>query len=164
MFELLNNSHNRIDFDCGNEQLTKYFKVQVGQDMKRKLSVCFVWIDSLTNKTIGYYTLSNASIPLTFFPEEIYQKLPQSYRHIPCTLIGRLAIDQSYQGKKMGEQLLINALITSYETSLKVASFAVVVDPVDENARKFYQKYDFIPLPNSQKMFIAMKTLEKLFK
>ena len=75
MVELLNNSHNRTDFDCGNEQLTKYFKIQAGQDMKRKLSVCFVWTDSFTNKTIGYYTLSNSSIPLTFFPEQINQKL-----------------------------------------------------------------------------------------
>jgi hypothetical protein len=100
MVELLNNSHNRIDFDCGNEQLTKYFKVQAGQDMKRKLSICFVWNDSLTNKTIGYYTLSKTSNPLTFFPEQINQKLPPSYQNIPCTLIGRLAIDKSYQGKK----------------------------------------------------------------
>ena len=163
MVELLNNSHNRTDFDCGNEQLTKYFKIQAGQDMKRKLSVCFVWTDSLTNKTIGYYTLSNSSIPLIFFPEQINQKLPLSYQYIPCTLIGRLAIDKSYQEKKMGEQLLINALITCYKTSLKVASFAVVVDPIDENAIKFYKKYDFTPLPHSGKMFITMKTLTQLF-
>ena len=40
---------------------------------------------------------------------------------------------------------------------------AVIVDPLDEEAERFYQKYDFIKLPDSGKMFIAMATLNQLF-
>jgi hypothetical protein len=40
----------------------------------------------------------------------------------------------------------------------------VVVDPIDKEAEDFYKKFDFIKLPDSQKMFIAIKTLEILFK
>jgi GNAT superfamily N-acetyltransferase len=131
--------------------------------MKRKLSVCFVLVESSTVEVQGYYTLSNNSVPLTSFSESIQKKLPKSYKSIPVTLLGRLAIDQKYQGHGIGKILLIDALKRSYEVSKEIGSFAVVVDPIDEEAERFYKKYDFIKLPNSGKMFIAIQTLKELF-
>jgi hypothetical protein len=48
--------------------------------------------------------------------------------------------------------------------SKEIGSFAVVVDPIDQEAELFYEKYDFIKLPDSKKMFIAIKTLKELFE
>ena len=164
MIELLCKKHNRKDFDCGKELLNNYLKNQAGQDVKRKLSACFVLIEKGTNNIIGYYTLSNNSIPLSSFSERIQKKLPKPYISIPTTLLGRLAIDTKFQGKGIGNVLLIEALKRSYETSKEIGSFAVVVDPIDEEAKRFYEKYDFITLPDSEKMFIATKTLKELFE
>lgn len=163
MIELLDKKHNREGFDCGKELLNNYLKTQAGQDIKRKLSACFVLSNRETNDIQGYYTLSNNSIPLSSFPEQIRKKLPKAYTSIPTTLLGRLAIDSKYQGKGIGKILLIDALKRSYQISQEIGSFAVVVDPIDEEAENFYTKYDFIKLPGSQKMFIAVKTLEQLF-
>jgi predicted GNAT family N-acyltransferase len=162
MIELLDKKHNRNDFDCGKELLNNYLKYQAGQDIKRKLSACFVL--SNTNNILGYYTLSNNSIPLSSFPAEIKKKLPKSYTSIPTTLLGRLAIDVKSQGKGIGKILLIDALKRSYEISNDIGSFAVVVDPIDDEAEKFYRKYDFIKLPDSKKMFISINTLKQLFE
>lgn len=162
MIELLSKRHNRGDFDCGKELLNKYLKIQAGQDIKRKLSVCFVLSENET-EIKGYYTLSNNNIPLNSFPESIQKKLPKSYQSIPTTLLGRLAIDKKYQGQGIGKILLIDALKRSYEISQEIGSFAVVVDPIDHEAEVFYKKYDFIKLPDSEKMFIATKTLQELF-
>lgn len=164
MIELLGKKHHRKTFDCGKELLNNYLKNQAGQDMKRKLAACFVLAENETNNIIGYYTLSNNSIPLHCFPEHIRKKLPKSYVSIPATLLGRLAIDNKFQGKGIGKILLIDALKRSYDTSKEIASFAVVVDPIDKEAEKFYEKYDFIKLPDSGKMFIAIFTLKELFK
>jgi RimJ/RimL family protein N-acetyltransferase len=71
--------------------------------------------------------------------------------------------DKNYQGKGIGKIVLIDALKRSYEISQKIGSFAIVVDPIDEEAENFYKKYDFIKLPDSKKMFIATKTLQELF-
>jgi len=163
MIELLDKKHHREDFDCGNELLNNYLKTQAGQDIKRKLSVCFVLSK---NETIiqGYYTLSSNSIPLSSFPEHIQKKLPKSYNSIPTILLGRLAIDKKHQGQGIGKILLIDAMKRSYEISQEVGSYAVVVDPIDEEAENFYKKYDFIKLPDSKKMFISTKTLQELFK
>ena len=163
MIELLGKKHNRKDFDCGKELLNNYLKNQAGQDVKRKLSACFVLIEKETNIIKGYYTLSNNSIPLSDFSDQIQRKLPKSYTSIPTTLLGRLAIDTKFQGKGIGKILLIDALRRSYEISKEIGSFGIVVDPIDEKARSFYTKYDFIELPDSEKMFIATNTLKELF-
>ena len=92
------------------------------------------------------------------------KKLPPSYQDIPATLLGRLAIDSVYKGQGLGELLLIDALKRSYDVSKSnVGSMAVIVDPIDENAVKFYEKYGFIRLPDSGKMFIAMESIAQLF-
>ena len=164
MIELLDKKHNRKEFDCGNELLNNYLKNQAGQDIKRKLSACFVYADKETNVIQGYYTLSSNSIPISSLPDKTRLKLPQAYQSIPTTLLGRLAIDKNHQGKGMGKILLIDALKRSYEISKEIGSFAVVVDPIDESAEKFYKKYDFIKLPDSAKMFISIRTLNELFE
>lgn len=163
MIKLLDKKHHRNDFDCGKELLNNYLINQAGQDVKRKLSACFVLAEMETNQIQGYYTLSNNSIPLNSFPEQIRKKLPGSYVSIPTTLLGRLAIDKSCQGKGIGKILLIDALKRSYEISKEMGSFAIIVDPIDRDAEAFYKKYDFISLPDSQKMFIAIRTLKDLF-
>ena len=74
-----------------------------------------------------------------------------------------MAIDTKFQGKGIGKILLIDALKRSYEISKEIGSFGIVVDPIDEKARSFYTKYDFIELPDSEKMFTATNTLKELF-
>jgi len=162
--ELLSKKHKKAAFECGKEMLDNYFRRRASQDVKRKLSVCFVWEDVETGLIKGYYTLSNNSIPLHVIPEKWRKKLPESYISIPATLLGRLAVDIRFQGKGVGQILLIDALKRSYKVSEGIGSFAIVVDPLDDEAVKFYEKYGFIKLPDSGKMFIAMQTLKELFE
>ena len=63
-----------------------------------------------------------------------------------------------------GKLLLIDVLKRSYEVSKVIGSMAVIVDPIDENSIKFYNRFGFITLPDSEKMFLPMKTIEQLFK
>src|SRR4051794_35311703 len=112
----LNSLHKKSDFTCGRKLLDDYFQTQARQDVKRKLSVCFVLAEG-DNKVKGYYTLSSTSVNRELLPESIIKKLPPSYHNLPATLLGRLAIDYAYKGQKLGELLLIEALKRSYEIS-----------------------------------------------
>lgn len=162
--EPLNNAHNRNDFSCGKDLLDNYFWKQAKQDVTRKLSACFVIVDKDTGKVSGYYTLSSSSISNELIPESFKKKLPKSYLSIPVILLGRLAIDKIFQGKGVGKHLLIDSLKKCYDTSKSVGTFAVVVDPLDKEAQDFYEKYGFTMLPDSGKMFLPMKTINKLFE
>jgi len=158
----LENIHKKKEFDCGKSPLNQYLHIQAKQDVKRRLSACFVLADD-QNRIEGYYTLSNASISREFVPEDILKKMPPTYQDLPATLLGRLAIDTSSKGKGLGRDLLIDALKRSFETSKTVGSMAVIVDPLDEDAENFYLKYGFIKLPDSGKMFLPMATIGTLF-
>lgn len=160
----LSSFHNKNDFSCGNDMLDNYLKLQASQDVKRKLAACFILLENNSDIIQGYYTLSNNSIPLNDIPSKIQKKLPRSYASIPTILIGRLAIEKKFQGKGIGKILLIDALNRCYEISKNIGSFAVIVDPIDESAENFYNKYGFIKLQDSGKMFLAMKTVGQLFE
>ena len=162
--ENLNSRHRKNEFSCGKQILDNYLHRQANQDIKRKLSACFVIIDQESNLIKGYYTLSNNSIPQKFIPKKFQKRLPKTYSFIPTTLLGGLAIDIHFQGKGIGKLLLIDALKRSFELSKSIGSFAVIVDPLDKDAEMFYDKYGFIELPDSGKMFLPMKTIKELFE
>lgn len=162
--EPLDSKHNRNNFSCGKDLLDNYFWRQAKQDVKRKLSTCFVLLDTESDRIHGYYTLSSNSISNDSIPDSYRKKLPKSYLSIPTILLGRLAIDKSCQGKGIGRVLLIDSLKRCFDTSESIGTFAVIVDPLDQEAEKFYEKYGFIKLPDSGKMFLPMKTIKQLFE
>jgi GNAT superfamily N-acetyltransferase len=161
--EILQTSHKKELFSCGKSMLDDYLHHQASQDIRKKLSVCFVMPDMENDFIKGYYTLSNNSIPPEMIPDDIRRKLPKSYSTLPTTLLGRLAVDSKYHGTGLGRLLLIDALHRSFEAAKSIGSIAVVVDPIDLEAEGFYKKYGFILLPDSKKMFLPMKTISFLF-
>lgn len=161
--EPLNSSHNKKDFTCGKKLLDDYLHTQAKQDVKRRLSACFI-LAANDNIVKGYYTLSSTSVRRELLPGNIIKKLPPSYSNLPATLLGRLAINNAFKGQGLGELILLDALKRSYNTSLSsIGSMAVIVDPINDDAVKFYTKYGFIQLTDSGKMFISVDTIADLF-
>jgi predicted N-acetyltransferase YhbS len=155
----LNNKHIRSTFSCGRESLDHYIEKQVRQDIRKKLTTCFVLPDD-QNRVAGYYTLSNAGISLELVPDAIRNKMPKAYSQLPVTLLGRLAVDQQYRNQGLGKILLIDALKRSLKISMdSIGSMAVVVHPLDDQAISFYLRFGFIMLPDSNKMFLPMSTI-----
>jgi len=158
---LLDTCHSRKDFSCEVDSLTNYIRHQVGQDIKKKLAVCFVATDSDQN-VIGYYTLSSESLGRDLVPKSYLKKLPKSYK-APVILLGRLARDLSVKGTGLGELLLVDALLRSFAISEdRLGAMAVVTDPIDEKAASFYGRYGFILLPDSGRMFLPMDVVRQI--
>jgi predicted GNAT family N-acyltransferase len=158
---ILDKTHNRKAFECEEQQLTDYIKKQVSQDIKKKLAVCFVAIDS-DNNVIGYYTLSSESLGREQIPDKYLRKVPQNY-NAPVILLGRLARNITAKGTGLGEHLLLDALFRAFTLSEEsIGAMAVVVDPMNQFAIKFYKKYGFEQLPDSEKMFLSMSTIKQI--
>jgi ribosomal protein S18 acetylase RimI-like enzyme len=153
--------HDRRGFDCGVPALDRYVREQASQDVKRRLGNCFVAADRETGAVAAFYTLAASSIPMDALPEDQTRRLPR-YPLLPATLIGRLAVDRSYQGRQIGAALLFDAAQRSARAD--PASFTLLVDAKDETAVAFYQRHGFIPLVSRHlSLFLPIATAMKLF-
>jgi GNAT superfamily N-acetyltransferase len=138
--EVLGAQHERTRFTCGVAALDGYFRTQATQDARRRASACYVAVQDETNAVAGYYTLAAAGVPLTDLPESLSKRLPR-YPSIPVARVGRLAIDLSFQGRKLGAALLADAALRALRS--EVAVFALVVAAKDDSAVAFYQHHGF---------------------
>lgn len=152
--EPLHSSHDRSDFKCGNEPLDRYLKVQASQDVRRRVTACFVAVDIDTNEVAGYYTLASTSISINDLPEALRKKLPR-YPMIPAVLMGRLAVASSSRGLGLGSVLLANALKRAI--AAEIAAYALVVDAKDQSATAFYEHHGFMQLSEVEtKLFLQL--------
>ena len=154
-------NHAREDFNCGAPELDRYLKQYARQDVRRNLATLFVVTRDDTNRVLGYYTLSNASVDTRIVPEQLRKRLSK-YNDVPAIRLGRLAIDQSVQGQGLGTRLLANAVIRSVSN---VSAWALmVVDTKDDAACAFYKKFGFESLKDDEKhLFAPRADLELLF-
>ena len=138
--EPLSSSHDRAGFACGVEALDRYFHQQVGQDVRRRVTACFVACETTTRNVAGFYTLAAASIPLAEMPAPLAKRLPR-YPSVPVARLGRLAVATDCHGRKLGAALLWDAVDRATRSELAVC--ALVVDAKDEQAGQFYRHYGF---------------------
>lgn len=143
-------AHDRKNFTCGKEPLDAYLRTQVGQDLRRGYSACFV-AATAEGQIAGYFTLTAHSIPLGDLPEAFRKKLP-SRIPVPAALLGRLAVDQQFKGQGVGGALLTYALTTAAKPG-NVAAHMLVVDALDEEAAEFYRHFDFHGFPSAPMRF-----------
>jgi hypothetical protein len=99
----------RSGFDCGVEPLDRYFRTQVSQDIRRRVTACFVAFAEDSGQIAGFYTLSAGQFAVTGLPLDMRQKLPR-YPAVPVVRLGRLAVDRSYAGRGIGSGLLVDAI------------------------------------------------------
>lgn len=163
-FELFGERHKalRAFFSCGEEALDTYLKTRARREMDHRIAVVYVLRDVEEGRIAGYYTLSSLSVEL---PEDVKRGLAK-YPRYPATLIGRLAVDESYQGQGLGGRLLLDALGRALAGSRAVASYAVITDAKNDQARAFYSRYGFSSLSatdDARRLFIPMGTVERLF-
>ena len=109
----------------------------------------------------GYYTLAATNVLTSQLPDTVIDKLPR-YAAIPAVLIGRLAVSTSFRGRKIGSLLLADAIARTARA--EIATFAVLVDPKDDAAQRFYKHHGFLELPPDRRMFIPMESALRFFR
>lgn len=134
--------HERSVFSYGNDSLDNYIHRQASQDLKKKVATVFVLIDTPNVDIIVYYTLSSYTVEIASLDKTFSKSLPR-YPLLPATLLGRLAVDSNYQGRGFGELMLMDALKRVLNATVQIASLAVVVEAINEDGVRFYQKYGF---------------------
>ncbi|MEG4085023.1 GNAT family N-acetyltransferase [Microcoleus sp. POL10_C6] len=98
----------RENFDCGVPELNQYLKKYARQNQRKGIAKTWVAIpQDGDGQVAGYYSISMAELQLELLPENYRKGLPRY--PLPVMRIGKLAVTQSMQGKKLGETLLVDA-------------------------------------------------------
>lgn len=155
-------ARSREAFSCGVEALDRYLHQQAGQDLRRRLAVPYVLVDTQTNSIAGYYTLSTFTIVPASLPQCEARRVGR-YSAVPAILLGRLAVDLRYRRQRLGELLLLDALQRSLAIGDQIGAWAVVVDAIDDSARRFYEHYGFVRvLDDEYRLYLPIQTIKEV--
>ena len=157
IIEQLSSRHYRNSFDCGVQELNTYLQKYSGQHERKGMGRTYVAVEEGEVRVLGYYTISSSAVAFDTVPDNL------PHHPVPVALIGRLAVDTTARGRGLGETLLIHALQSAHRASDIVGIYAVVVDALDEQTKRFYQKYGFYELSDDHlHLYIPMKAVKQL--
>ncbi|WP_253253889.1 GNAT family N-acetyltransferase [Acidithiobacillus marinus] len=94
----------------------------------------------------GYYALTLAELDNRHLPEPWRKQLP---RRIPGVRLGRLAVDRQYQGKGLGDLLLVDAMTRAQRIHADAGGVGLFVDALDEEAAGYYRHFGFEAAPGN---------------
>ena len=143
-------AHDRSAFASGSEALDRYLQQQAKQDMRRRVASCFVAVDA-AGAVAGFYTIAASSLVLDLLPAEQAKRLPR-YPTVPAVILGRLAVGQAHQGKRLGGALVADALLRA--TRAEIMAYAMIDDAKDDAAVRFYEHLGFMRLGDDQRRLI----------
>lgn len=93
-------------------------------------------------RVVGYYAISTAMVQRSAMPTaKLRRGMPDE---IPLLLIGRLAVDADYQGRKLGTDLLIDALRRCVIAAETAGARGVITHAIDDAAMAFYERHGFV--------------------
>ncbi len=137
----LTGSHDRQGFDCGRPELNDWLRNVARQHQDKGLSRTFVaTLEDQPAEICGFYALTLTEVDTQSLTAQRRKKLP---RLIPGVRLGRLAVDRRYQGKRLGELMLINAIERVRRIMEHAGVVGLFVDAIDEQAAQFYARYGF---------------------
>lgn len=152
--------HHAVEaFDCGQEALNLFLRKHALQNQRSGGSQTYVGLVDET--VIGYYALAVGSVEQEQAPERVRKGLAK--HSIPIMLLARLSVDLHWQRKGVGAALLKDAILRTLQAADIAGIRAFVVHAKDEDARKFYERFDFLPSPSDPlHLFMLLKDVRKL--
>ncbi|WYL95300.1 MAG: GNAT family N-acetyltransferase [Gloeotrichia echinulata IR180] len=159
--EKLSASHNIQDFDCGKPALNNFLINYALQNQQSDSSTTYV--ACVDNNVIGYYTLTVASVIHQDAPPRIIKGLPKY--PVPLALLARLAVSKNFQGQRIGSGLLKDCLKRVNAAADILGIRALLVHAKDEQARAWYENFDFEPSPTDPlHLFLMLKDIRKMLE
>lgn len=141
--EKLRLDHQIEGFDCGKEELNRYLLRYAWQNQQAGAAQTYVGF--VGDAVIGYHTLAFGQVSREEAPERLTKGLA---RHpVPIMLLARLAVDRRWHGQGVGKALLKDAMQRTLHAADIAGIRAFAVHAKDDEARRVYEKFDFIPSP-----------------
>jgi GNAT superfamily N-acetyltransferase len=156
--EKLNRSHIPDSFDCGQADLNRWFRSHAFQNQNSNSSQTYLAVAG--ESVVGYYSLSAGQVNYADAPDRLQKGL--AGHPIPVVLLARLAVDLSWQKRRVGRGLLQDAVLRTIKAADIVGLRAMAVHAKDDEAGDYYRQFDFTASPTDPfHLFALMKDLRK---
>jgi GNAT superfamily N-acetyltransferase len=142
--ESLSETHQTEGFSCCVEALDAWLFRRALSNQRSGASRTYVV--AARGRVAGYYCLASGALALREAPGGIRRNMPDP---IPMAILGRLAVDQSWQGKSIGVALLRDAVERTWAASDIIGIRGLLVHALPPVAASFYVRYGFTPSPTN---------------
>ena len=157
--EKLRRDHRVDGFDCGKEPLNRFLIRYALQAQLSNSSQTYLALSD--DEVVGFYTLVVGDVAY----EDAHERLTKGVgRHpVPLMILARLAVSVDWKGKNIGSGLLKDALLRTLQAADIAGIRALTVHAKNEEAKTFYERYDFIPSPvDPMHLFVLLKDIKGL--
>ena len=156
--EKLSAGHDLSGFDSGEPVLDDWLRRRAAQNEAAGASRTYIVCAG--EKVAGYYSLAVGAAARAGSPGRIKRKMLDP---IPVMVLGRLAVDKSFQDQGVGAGLLRDAVLRTVQASEIAGIRALLVHAISERAKRFYAAYGFISSPvDPMTVMIGLSEAEKI--
>lgn len=140
--ERLAPGHDVSAFDSGEPVLDHWLKRRAMANEASGASRTYVVLSG--GRVVGYYALANGAVARRDVPGRVRRNMPDP---VPVMVLGRLAVDRAYQGRRLGASLLRDAVLRTLQAAGIAGIRAILAHAISENAKRFYERCGFTPSP-----------------
>lgn len=148
----ISDKHVLTDFSSGKPVLDDWLKDMALYNQSQGYTRTFVIADENFH-VVGYHAICAGMIHRNDVPRSV--KGSRAPIELPVAVLGRLAVSQGHRGRGLGIALLRNALLSVVSAAQLVAFRGVVVHAIDDDAVRFYKKYEFRETAGMQRRLIV---------
>jgi GNAT superfamily N-acetyltransferase len=154
--EKLRRDHRVDGFHCGKEPLTRFL---IRFALQSQLSGgAQTYLALSDEEVVGYYALVFGDVAFDDAPERLRQGLAR--HRIPLMVLARLAVARDWAGRGIGSGLLKDAFARTLAAADIAGLRAFAVHAKDDEARAFYEHFDFIASPSDpMHLFVLLKDI-----
>ena len=109
------------------------------------------------DRVAGFYSLAASSVERHRVSSRVGRNMPDP---IPAILLGQLAVDKAYQGRRLGSDLLVDAGRRALAAAGTIGARAVIVQAVDERAKAFYIRFGYRQFSDREPLMMVLRMTE----
>lgn len=141
----------------GTDSLDQWLKRRSLKNQIQGASRTYVVCDA--GRVVAYYALASGAVTTTEAVGRFRRNMPDP---IPVVVLGRLAVDQTWQGQGFGRALVRDAAMRVIQAADAIGIRGITVHALSDVAKAFYEKMGFEPSPIDS--YLLMMTLPDLMK
>ena len=142
--------HELAEFSSGVAELDEWLRRRARANQASGASRTFVVCEG--NRVLAYYALASGAVRQPEAPGRFRRNMPDP---IPVAVLGRLAIDQSHQGRGIGRALVRDAGLRLVNAAEILGIRGLLVHAISDDARAFYEAVGFLPSPSDSMMLMV---------